>query len=58
MYVDIYMSHLQLCWAKRHLVSRAAERSPVASQGDAQLSAGHEVAKQSVAILVMGEKIK
>lgn len=58
MYVDIYMLHLQLCWAERYLVPRAAERWPVASQGDAQLSAGHEVGKQSVAILVMGEKIK
>lgn len=37
---------------------RAAGGSPVAPQGDAQLSAGHKVAEQSVAILVMSEKMK
>lgn len=37
---------------------RAAEGSPVAPWGGAQLSAGHDVVEQSMVILVMGEKIK
>jgi len=52
------VSRLQLCQAERHLVPRAAEGSPVAPRGDAQLNARHEAAEQSVAILVMDEKIK
>lgn len=58
MYDYIYMSRLQLCQAERHLVPRAAVGSPVAPRGNAQLNAGHNVVEQSMAILVMGEKIK